>query len=89
MGSRDASTGQLFYPPRELSVDGELRSIELSELPTVGVLHSFAPVDGVVFGLVDLDGAVRLQCEITGGTPEIGAEYRLVGDDSGWRFARA
>lgn len=99
-GSRDPLTGQVFYPRRELSADGELRVLEDAVLPTVGVLHSFAAVDGVAFGLIDLDGGVRLQCEIAAaeyeaGTHqrdtghEIGAEYLLDGDDEGWRFIRA
>lgn len=88
-GSRDPQTGQVFFPPRALSVDGALRELEEVELPSTGVLYSFAVVGDTTYGLIDLQQGVRLQAELAPGDPVIGGAYRLIGDEDEWSFERA
>lgn len=93
-GSRDPLTGQVYYPARALSADGELRECEDVALSREGELYSYTSMGPTSYGQIDLPERVRIQCEIGPGPREIGARYRLAardhadgdGDDPGWWF---
>jgi len=93
IGSRDAQTGQVYFPPRPLAVDGSLRATEEIELSPQGSLYSWTQFAGAFYGQIDLPEGVRIQCIIDDEAPEIGATYKVVtvtdpsGDET-WRFAR-
>jgi MaoC like domain len=89
-GSRDAETGQTFYPARARSVDGRLRTLDETTLATEGVLYSWTTCAGTAYGQVDLDDGVRLQVRLAPGEHRIGARYRLAAAPDGDRwFTRA
>lgn len=77
VGSRDPQTGQVYFPPRALAADGSLRVCEPVRLVGRGVLTTWTKFAGRCFGHVDLQGEVRIQCEILGDLHEIGATYEL------------
>jgi len=89
-GSRDTTTGDVYFPPRALSVDGRLRPLADAELATEGILYSWTTYEGNAYGQVDLAGGVRLQAPLSPGEHEIGAAYRMAGAPDGeWWFERA
>ena len=91
-GSRDAATGQVYFPPRVYSTDGRMRETEPVALSTEGILYSWTALGPAHFGQIDLPEGVRIQCEIAPGEHEIDATYRLeiTGEgDTDWRFTRA
>ncbi len=77
-GSRDPVTGDVFIPPRGLSVDGALRPLEAVRVPAVGVLVDVVQMAERSFGHLDLDAGPRLMIELGPGPHEAGARYRLV-----------
>lgn len=86
-GSRDPQTGDVFVPPRALSVDGALRRLEDIRVPAVGVLVDVVDMGGRCFAHLDLDAGPRLMVELGPGPHETGATYQLtLGAE---RFARA
>jgi len=93
LGSRDPATGETFFPPRALAIDGSLRETEPVELSPEGTLHTFTSFMGTDYGQVDLPEGVRVQGVLGAGPHEIGARYVLQivgeGEDARWRFTRA
>jgi uncharacterized OB-fold protein len=75
LGSRDDETGETYFPPRELSVDGRLRPLRTVELQATGVLHSWTELADVAYGQVDLPEGVRVQAQLNGGPHVIGDSY--------------
>jgi len=89
-GSRDPANGEVYFPPRALSVDGRLRPLADAELAAGGVLYSWTTYEGTAYGQVDLADGVRLQARLSAGDHEIGAPYRIAGSPDGdWWFERA
>jgi hypothetical protein len=82
-GSRDPSTGEVFFPPRAVSVDGRLRPLTEQPLATEGVLYAWTTFEGTAYGQVDLDDGVRLQTKLAPGEHRIGDRYRQASSD-GW-----
>ena len=96
MGSHDPTTGQTYFPPRELSVDGKLRRLETVELPQEGVLWSFTRMGKTLYGQVDLPNKVRVLATLAPHDYTIGSPCRLElvapeaeGGAPGWRFTHA
>lgn len=92
MGSRDAGTGEVYFPPRPYAADGSMRETKTVPLSVSGTLYSWTALGPVHYGQIDLPEGVLLQCEIAPGEHEIGATYQLeiTGDsESDWRYARA
>lgn len=90
LGSRDPVTGDTYYPPRALAVDGSLRALEPVELATGGTLYAWTEFNKVVYGQVDLPEGPRILTRIAPGEQQIGATYVLEADaDNLWRFRRA
>lgn len=92
LGSRDPQTGQVFFPPRELSVDGTLRRCENISLSRSGELYAFTKFAGTVYGQIDLPEQVRVLTTLADGNHETGAVYEfeiIAGEKPGWRFRRA
>lgn len=96
MGSYDPVADQTYFPPRMLSVDGQLRQLELVELPVEGVLYSFTRMGKTIYGQVDLANKVRILATLAAGEYEIGTPCKLEilqpeseGAETTWRFARA
>jgi uncharacterized OB-fold protein len=96
-GSRDDVSGQVYFPPRALSADGELRDCVPVDLSPEGTLYSFTRMGDTWYGQIDLPEKVRIQCVLGPGPREIGAHYRLAaspqdGDsrpNTGWWFVGA
>lgn len=93
IGSRDAATGQVYFPARALAADGSLRETEQVTLSPRGTLYSWTFFAGATYGQVDLPDGVRIQGLLLDKSPDIGAEYEVViqSDEAGnqdWRFAR-
>ena len=90
LGSRDPVTGDTYYPPRPLAVDGSLRTCEPVELSTEGILYAWTEFNKVAYGQVDLPEGPRILTRIAPGEHQIGATYVLEADaDHQWRFRRA
>lgn len=92
VGSRDAATGQTYFPPRAYAADGSMRETESVNLSTTGVLYSWTAMGDTHFGQVDLPEGVRIQCELAPGEHEIDWNYtvEITGPEEGdWRFRRA
>ncbi|MCS1411722.1 MAG: hypothetical protein M2R45_04924 [Verrucomicrobia subdivision 3 bacterium] len=92
MGSRDGSSGRVYYPPRHFSDDGSLRPTEFVALSTKGVLYSYAEFRGMGFGHVHLPEGTRIPTVLGDGPHELGAtyEFELIDAEKGqWRFSRA
>jgi hypothetical protein len=88
--SHDELTGEWFFPPRAISVDGTLRELPTVEVPAVGTLTEAVEMGDRWYGYVDLAGDIRILTELGAGPHEIGRRYRLVsGDDETRRFDRA
>lgn len=88
-GSRDPQTGETFFPPRALAVDGSLRDCEPVTLSRVGELYTWTRFMGTCFGQVDLPEGVRIQTPLCDGPHAIGAAYELVvGEGGAWSFRR-
>lgn len=94
-GSYDAQTGQTYFPPRPLSVDGRLRALKTVDLPSVGTLSSFTSMGPVTYGQIDLPCKVRILATLAPGEYAIGDACKLElvpaeGEKAAtWRFARA
>lgn len=93
LGSRDAGTGQIYFPPRALSADGSMRTCDQVVLSYTGMLHAWTEVEAVAYGQVDLPEGPRIQTRLGGGPHEIGGSYALrvarVGEHSlDWWFDR-
>ena len=93
MGSRDPQTGEMYFPPRPLTIDGSLRETEPCELPTDGTLYSWTILGGKAhFGQIELPGGVMIQCPLAPGEHAIDTPYvlEITGEgDTDWRFRRA
>jgi acyl dehydratase/uncharacterized OB-fold protein len=94
LGSHDPVTGQTFFPPRTLAVDGSLREIDPVALSPVGTLVAWTTMAGFAFGEVDLPEGVRIQARLEGAQPhDVGRDYRVhvtaEGISPEWWFVRA
>lgn len=90
LGSRDPITGETYYPPRQLAVDGSLRRCEPVELSNEGTLYAWTEFSKVAYGQIDLPEGPRILSRLAPGQHEIGANYALEADaDNQWRFRRA
>lgn len=86
--TRDPGTGQVYFPPRRFAADGSGRACEPVEVAGAGELRGWTALGGEQFGLIDLDGGLRLQVRLAGSDHEYGARYVVV-DTEEVRFARA
>lgn len=90
LGSRDPMTGDIYFPPRSLAVDGSMRCCEPVELSPEGTLYAWTVFNKVAYGQVDLPEGPRILSRLAPGEHEIGAKYILEADlDHQWRFRRA
>lgn len=92
-GSRDAQTGQVYFPFRAFAADGSLRLCEPVALSTEGLLVSWTAFGKECFGQIDLPDGVRVQTRLAGSAHQTGARYGLdvtTGDtgETDWRFKR-
>ncbi|MGW6456259.1 MaoC/PaaZ C-terminal domain-containing protein [Streptomyces sp. NPDC055078] len=83
LGSHDELTGETYFPPRELSVDGRLRALRTVELAPAGVLYSWTEIGGVGYGQIDLPEGVRVQAPLGDGPHVIGDRYTLEASATG------
>jgi len=94
-GSFDPETGQTYFPPRPLSVDGRLRRLDVVPLDSEGVLSSFTAMGPAVYGQVDLPSKVRILATLSPGEYTLGDRCRLEivpgveGKPDSWRFTHA
>lgn len=92
IGSRDAETGQVYFPQRAYAADGSMRETEQVPLSNQGVLYSWTILGDEHFGQIDLPERVRIQSRLQPSEHQIGEVYELViiGEaDNDWRFSRA
>lgn len=92
IGSRDAATGQTYFPVRPYAADGSMRPTEPVDLSSDGILYSWTIVGGTHYGQVDLPEGVRIQCELAPAEHVIDAAYTLEimpEGDGKWRFRHA
>lgn len=86
--SRDPETGQVYFPPRRVAADGSGRACEPVEIVGAGLLRGWTSSAGEQYGLIDLEGGLRLQARLAGSEHEYGARYVVV-DAEEVRFSRA
>lgn len=94
LGSRDPQSGETYFPPRLLSVDGSLRELDPVDLSTEGVLYAWTEFRGTPYGQVDLPEGVRVLTKLAPGDHTVGDRYVLEAwepseGETSWRFAHA
>lgn len=78
--SRDTVTGQVYVPARRYAADGSLRECEPIEIAAEGILASWTCFLGEFYGLLDLDGDIRVQVPLGPGPHQVGLHYVGVAD---------